>query len=479
MHKDKEAIHHSVFMKHSLFVICLLFQVNYAVSQQFTGRHTGNYAGIYRATFNPSAIVGTRYRYQINLMAFNATVNNRYFKYFRTDALFHPFTNPYTSSELYGKSKLTGTLTQGSNINVLAELRTPSGFVALGNKQQFAIGLQTRLRGFIQGTGVPPIISEIYTKRLDFGDMKASSGSFKDFRIGQQTFFETALVLAAVPLDLDGIIKIKVGASLKKLSAGRNVFLKINSANYAVRVLNEEDAALDLSNATYEYGYSQPIQSFGLGSLFSSDYGSGTAYDLGATVEIGKIRQAQPYRSNYIVRLGAAITDAGSISYPTNKGKIYRGTLAKTTFDQLKIIEIGDNAIKGIEAIFPKTNGKDYDLTTTLPQTLNLDLDLQVAKSFFINATYVKNQNVGPLPTTIQQANVLMITPRFEDEDAEFTLPISWIEGNETLSVGFSLRLGPAFIGFSNFSGLLKIHAPRATMVYFGINLWKLNEKVK
>ena len=413
-------------------------------------------------------------------MAFNATVNNRYFKYFRSDALFHPFTNAYTDSEIYGKSKLTGTLTQGTNINVLAELRTPSGFVALGNKQQFAVGLQTRLRGFVQGTGVPPIISETYTKRLDFGDMKASAGSFKDFTVGQQTFFETALVVAAVPLNLDGIIKVKVGASFKKLSAGRNAFLKINSANYAVRVLNDEDAALDLSNVSYEYGYSQPIQPFGLGALFSSDYGSGTAYDLGATVELGQITEPQPYRSNYLVRLGAAITDAGTISYPTNKGKVYRGTLAKTTFDQLKIIAIGDNAIKGVEAIFPKTNGKDYDLNTTLPQTLNLDLDLHLAQSFFINATYIKNQNAGALPTNIQQANVFMITPRFEDEDAEFTLPISWIEGNQTLSVGFSLRLGPAFIGFSNFSGLLKIHPPRATMVYFGINLWKLNEgKVK
>lgn len=458
--------------------VCGLFITPLAgFSQQMVGRHTGNYAGLYRATFNPSAIVGTRYRYQINLITFNATVNNRYFKYFRSDALFHPFRNPYAANEMYGKSKLTGTLTEIPNVNVLAELRTPSGFVAFGSKQQFAVGVQTRLRGFVQGTGVPPIISEVYTKRLDFGDVKASSGSFKDFTVSQQTFFETALVVAAMPLHVEGLIKLKVGGSVKWLSAGRNVFLKINSANYNVRVLNAEEAAMDWSNVNYEYGYTQPVEPFSLGSLFSSNYGSGMAYDLGVTLELGQIRHHEPYRSNYILRLGAALTDAGRISYPNGGGKMYRGTLAKTTFDQEKIIAIGDNSVKALETIFPKTNAKPYDLTTTLPQTLNLDADVQFAKSFFINASYLKNQATGALPNYIQQPDALIITPRFEDEDAEFTLPISWVAGNSSPTVGFSLRLGPAFIGFSNFSGLLKIHAPRATMAYFGINLWKLNQK--
>lgn len=463
----------SLFLFYSFF-----FNTKNVHAQQLTGRHTGNYAGMYRATFNPSAIVGTRYRYQINLVAFNAAVNNRYFKYFRTDALFHPFRNPYTSNELYGKSKLTGTITEIPNINVLAELRTPSAFLAFGNKQQFAVGVQTRLRGLIQGTGVPPIISEVYTKRLYFGDVKASSGSFKDFTISQQTFFETALVVAAMPLHIEGLLKVKVGGSIKRLSAGRNVFLKINSANYNIRTLNAEESEMDWTNVNYEYGYTQPVTPFSLGSLFSDQYGRGMAYDLGATVELGQIRHHEPYRSNYIVRLGAAITDAGSVSYPTSVGKIYRGTLAKTTFNQDKIVALGDNSVQSLESTFPKTNARAYDLTTTLPQMLNLDVDVQFLKSFFINATYLENQTAGALPAYVQQPNTFVLTPRFEDEDAEFTLPISWIDGNSSPSIGFSLRLGPTFIGFSNFSGLVKINnPPRATMAYFGINLWKLNEK--
>ena len=89
-------------------------------AQEFIGQHSSNYAGINRATFNPSSIAGTRYRYHINLVSFNATITNRYFKYFRTDALFHPFKNAYAEKDMYGKTKLTGTQTQGDTISVTA-----------------------------------------------------------------------------------------------------------------------------------------------------------------------------------------------------------------------------------------------------------------------------------------------------------------------------------------------------------------------
>ncbi len=457
----------------TLIISFFLLQVSQA--QEFLGQHSSNYAGINRATFNPSAIAGTRYRYHLNLISFNATINNRYFKYFRTDALFHPFRNAYAEKDMYGKTKLTGTYTQGPNVNVLAELRTPSGYMGLGKNNWLVVGFQSRMRGFVQGSGLPPVISEIYTNRLDDGLAKPSSGSFKDFTINQHSFFETGLTFAAM-LRLEGIFRVKVGATVKRLSGARNVFLNLKSANYQVRPLNAEEYVLDLSNVNYEYGYTQPVQAFGLGSLFSSDYGSGTAIDLGATVELGRIREHAQYRANYIVRFGAAITDAGFINYPST-GKQYSGTLNKLTIDQERIIDIGNNSSKNLEATFGKSDAKTYSYQTQLPRTINMDADVQFARSFFINATWIKPTNIGTLPTYIYQPQIFTITPRFEGEDVEFTLPVSWIEGNQGPTVGFSVRFGPAYIGFSNFSGMVKIHEPRGTMVYLGFQLWKLNEK--
>lgn len=458
----------------ALLFIGLFFQRLYA--QEFIGQHTGNYAGINRATFNPSAIAGSRYRYHINLVSFNASITNRYFKYFRNDALFHPFRNAYTESEMYGKSKLTGTYTQGPNVNVQSELRTPSGYMGLGRNNWIVIGFQSRMRGFVQGSGVPPIISEIYTNRLDDGLAKPSSGSFKDFTMNQHSFFETGLTFAAM-LRLEGIIRVKVGATLKRLSGARNVFLNVKSANYQVRLLKQDEYVFDLSSVNYEYGYTQPVQAFGLGSLFSSDYGSGAAVDLGATVELGRIREHAQYRANYIVRFGAAITDAGFINYPAT-GKQYSGTLNKLTIDQERIIDIGNNSVKNLEATFGKSDSKTYSYQTQLPRTINMDADVQFAKSFFINATLIKPTNIGTLPTYIYQPQIFTLTPRFEAEDAEFTLPVSWIEGNKGPTIGFSFRFGPVYFGFSNFGALVsKSVQPRGSMAYFGVQLWKLNEK--
>ncbi len=448
-----------------------------ALAQQFIGQHSSNYAGINRATFNPSAIAGTRYRYHINLISFNATVNNRYFKYFRSDALFHPFRNAYTENDMYGKSKLTGTLTQGENVNVLAELRTPSGYVGLGKNNWLVLGFQTRLRGFVQGSGVPSVVFDIYKNRLDDGLTKASSGSFKDFTINQHSFFETGLTFAAMPLRIEGLIRVKVGATIKRLSGARNVYLNIKSTNYQVRPLNQEEYVFDLSNLNYEYGYTQPVQAFSLGSLFSSDYGSGAALDIGATVELGRIRQHAQDRANYILRLGAALTDAGKTTYPTT-GKQYSGTINKLTLNQNQIIALGDNSVKNLETTLEKPNPQVYGYQTQLPRTLNLDADVQLAKSFFVNGTWIKSTQVGTLPSYIAQPQVFSLTPRFEGEDVELTLPVSWIEGNQKPVIGFSVRFGPAYIGFSNFGALASRSVqPRGSLAYFGIQLWKLNEK--
>jgi hypothetical protein len=99
-----------------------------------------------------------------------------------------------------------------------------------------------------------------------------------------------------------------------------------------------------------------------------------------------------------------------------------------------------------------------------------------LAKSFFLNATLIKPTQSGSLPTTIYQPQILTLTPRFEDADAEFTLPISWIEGNKSPTVGLSVRFGPIFLGFSNFTGITKMYGPKGSFAYFGVQFWKMRK---
>ena len=122
----------------------------------------------------------------------------------------------------------------------------------------------------------------------------------------------------------------------------------------------------------------------------------------------------------------------------------------------------------------PKTT---FGRETQLPKNLNIDADLQVLKTFFVNVSYTKSTRQSFSETDIRQPQTLTITPRFEDADAEFSMPVSWIEGNDAPSVGLALRVGPAFIGFSNFSGMLGIHSPRGTMACLGVNVFHFQKK--
>ena len=60
------------------------------------------------------------------------------------------------------------------------------------------------------------MVFDIYKNRLDDGLTTASSGSFQNFTMNQHSFFETGLTFAAMPLRIEGLIRVKVGATIKR-----------------------------------------------------------------------------------------------------------------------------------------------------------------------------------------------------------------------------------------------------------------------
>ena len=446
--------------------------------QELPGFNLSNNMSIYRATFNPSAIVGTKYKAHVNVVTINSTINGRYFKYFTSDALLHGIKAPYTTSELYGKSKVIASYTQG-DINMATELRGPSFYYSISPR--IAIGFQCRMRGFEQGFGFAEALRYAYFWRLDDDYyIKPAAGAGSAFLLNQHSFFETGLTLAGVLIDTDAV-RLKIGASAKRLSGARSVFWKGSFDRYQIVAkpnTNPTEFNLELTNLQYSYGYSQPTkENFEASDLFSNSYGSGWAWDAGLTVEIGRARDPRPHRANYALRLGAALTDAGAIQYATGGRAVKSVSSAKFIVDQTRLEALINNAPKTLDtwaANAPKTT---FGRETQLPKNLNIDADLQVLKTFFVNVSYTKSTRQSFSETDIRQPQTLTITPRFEDADAEFSMPVSWIEGNDAPSVGLALRVGPAFIGFSNFSGMLGIHSPRGTMACLGVNVFHFQKK--
>lgn len=455
-------------------------------AQPVPGLWLSNYGGLYRATQNPSALGGSRYKWQLNLVTAGSTINNRYFIFFGRNAFLYPLLAPHSTDELYGRSRTMGSVTQKDPMYVASEIRWPSLMFSAGKNHGFAI--QIRSRGFVQGQNIPKDIRTMYYRRLDTPATPVSSGEWGPFDISQQSFTEASFAYGLQLVNLRSH-KLKVGATVKRVFGARAGYLQGSASRYEIRRFAgaaEDEKELVLTNFSYEAGYTHPNQAFTLGDLFDANqYGTGWGYDMGMTYELGsvwdRLEEDDDARPGYVIRVSASLTDLGSIRYQSPESRVVSGVQRRTVLRQAALETIGNQGADGFLALFRDQASTIPLNTARLPSALHLEAEVQFAKSFFVNAARTKRYGPVPgQPLDMYQPDMVTITPRFENEDSDFSLPLTFIRGNSSVSMGALARFGPIHVGFSNLNGLLNRKDPdalRATFMYVGFSVWRYKER--
>lgn len=460
--------------------LCILSQAVYA--QQIPGLELSNYGGLYRATRNPAVLGGPKHKWQINIGTLGGSINYRYFNFVGENSLLYPLLIPHSTKELYGRSRTTGSLLNDDPIYTFSEIRWPSAMIAIGKYQGLA--LQFRTRGFVQGKNLPDPIQTLYFHRLDTGSTPPTDQPWGDFNLVQQSFSDVSVSYGVQLLDLDAH-KLRIGVTGKRVFGARIGYLNGSADRYSIRPLAgaDETSELVVRNFAYESGYSNPNKKMRISNLFNSDqYGSGWGYDLGFSYELGaywnKSKEVFDESPEYLVRLSGSLTDVGSIRYKTNRSKVSSGRETEAVVGQKELENVSDEGPEGFMTLFPSDRDTTFQRNIQLPQALHLEADIQLVKGFFLNLSKTKpyKRRSGEYLDTYQLES-FTITPRFEDEDSDFSFPISFIKGNNRPSIGAVGHFGPVFLGFSNVNGLLKKGGARGSMVYLGFTAWKLNRK--
>jgi hypothetical protein len=457
-----------------------------AQAQQIPGLELSNYGGLYRATQNPSVLGGSRYKWQLNLVTAGSTINNRYFIFFGRNSFLYPLLAPHTTDELYGRSRTLGSVMASDPLHVASEVRWPSLLFSAGKNHGFAI--QLRSRGFVQGNNIPQAIHTMYYKRLDAPATPMVSGSWGDFSLSQQSFTEAGLSYGLQLMNLRSH-KLKIGGTVKRVFGARAAYLKGSAIGYQIRSFagaDQDEKELALTGFSYEAGYSYPNQALAIADLFNADkYGTGWGYDLGATYELGsswdRLQDDDDARPSYVLRLSASVTDIGFIRYQSPDSRIVAGSQSLTVLRQAALETIGNRGAEGFASLFPAQTSGTLMQEARLPTTLHAEADLQLLKSFFINVVQSKRYGETPQsPLDLTQPDMLTITPRFENEDSDFALPLTFMKGNRRISMGALARFGPFHVGFSNLNGLLNRKDPdatRATFMYVGFSAWRFKDR--
>jgi hypothetical protein len=450
-------------------------------AQDLPGLSASNYGGLHRATYNPSSLGGSNYKWQFNLGTINSTITNRYFQYFGRNALLYPSLASKTSHQLYGRSRTMGSLTNEDAIQLNSVFHLPSLMISFGKIH--GVALQVRSRGFVQGAGIPDDMKMLYSKRLDTPKSSGGQGEWGPFHLKQHSFTEIAFSYGTLLLNTPEH-KFRAGATLKYITGGRSSFIEGSVDHYVYEPYGAAgENQITLHDFRYQAGYTNPISSGGGFSLLNKQkYGQGWAFDAGVSYEIGSHwHRDDPgdSRPGYILRLAASVNDVGQIVYATSSSQQFAGTTDAWTMKQREMETIADFGPQGVATLLGGESIGAFQGTGKLPSMYHLEADLQVFKSFFIHASRGKKINNAPSPHLLSATlpNYFTIGPRWEYEDADYSFPISFIEGKRKVSVGLTGRVGPVYMGFSNFLGLIGKGETRATYGYLGISFFHLKTR--
>ncbi|MGV3559809.1 DUF5723 family protein [Larkinella arboricola] len=458
-----------------LLMAALVGSGSTALAQYQPGLVSSNYGGIYRMLQNPSAVAGSRYKFQLVAVNGTSSVNSLYTKYI-SRGLFQTIQLPYSQS-LSLPLRTLGSITDAPRTTSYSEILGPSLLFNVDGNQTLA--LHTRMRSFLYGSALPENLTEAYRNRLFYRKLQPSSGDF-DVDLGHNSYGEVGLTYGLQVFD-GKWHRLKIGATVRRIVGAQLSYLNARG-NYAIIQNNGEvDKTLDITNLDYSLGQTTPRKDFSLGSVFSSAYGSGWGYDFGATYEIGKRTTGRGYNSEtpmkdprpaYWLRLSAALMNGGRINYPVGQTVAGSGRL---TFEGQEDLEKFGNAPTDFLTAESSGSPQAYEPgRVALPRMIHLEADMRLARGFYVNGLLMNNLTSG---ASVRMPNMLIFTPRFEDEDVEFGLPISII-GTNRVAVGMSSRLGPLTLGFSDMGRLFsKKGDNRSSIVWIGFSVWKLRKR--
>ena len=432
-------------MKKILLSLLGLIAYEGIAQQSFTGLRTSTYGGVLTTTSNPAHALGAR-PWDVNLMTLDVDLsNNAMGMSFDLEGSFNKFTNNnLTNSEV---------INAGINADVLG----PS-FVVRINKEN-AVGLVSRLRLMAATTGIDSNILQaiVDAKRMALPDNPSrylEVRGIEDMNLLANAFRDIGVVWSYTLMN-DGYNIIRLGAGVKIVQGTgsfRMGFDGVNMDNVKIGKDANGDVILKATGGKAEVR-SGGLDVFGSPDIFATS-ATTVAADLGVIYEYSEDGCPNcdghiPYR----FKVGVSLLDLGKLSYETNN-KSFRYDMTG------KVINLND--LSSIEKLPQAERLAGKTFSSSLPTTLNVNLDYRFVDGFYLNLSSQLNM-VPKNEYNAHYANDFVLTPRYETHWGNGIfgafLPISYNEVSG-FNAGAAFHVGPLVFGsrsvFGNLFGTAK-----------------------
>jgi len=324
-----------------------------------------------------------------------------------------------------------------------------------------SIAITTRVRAFLN---IKNINGELYESLADGFDQT------NDFEFNMENFNGTIHAWGEIGLTYGRILikndkhLLKSGITLKYLQgAGAGFF---NSPSMSGQYNASANTLTTSGNLSY--GLSQ--QDFDSNDIDYKNLTSGFGVDIGVAYQWNEKNQNvvnDSVRINYTkykLKIGASITDIGSINY--KEGEITRYDLNNTV--DATVFDAGDTE---------QTLKDNYSGVTTpasakikLPTALNLLIDYRIKNKLFASVSSSFSLVAKNTENSNSIINTVTIAPRLETKWFSIYSPVSFRQYGD-LAWGAGLRFGPLMVGSGSVLTNLFSDTSKTTDVYFGLKI--------
>lgn len=446
-------------MKRIFLVTMLLLFTTALHAQSYVGLLNDNYAGVHNVVSNPSEIVDSRLRTDINLAGASVFLGNDYIEVSLREALFSEFDFDDAEKTLKDKNNFYG------NLDILG----PSVMFNINRKN--AVAIFTRARLFYNITDINGQTFENFEQGFDANtDFTIDEN---DFNLSTNSWTELGLTYARELYNKNEHY-LKGGLSLKYLEGIGNVYAGGNDVNIIYNNGTNPDNSTITTSGIIAFGNSagNNLDNFTFGANTS-----GFAVDLGFTYEwrpnynshILKDSRGRTFvtkhTNKYKLKLGISLTDLGSLSYTSGAQERYdiTNTITETQFNQTDdletLLERNYNRFSTSELLQP-----------VLPAALHISGDYLMNKYLYLSFNSSLSLVARDRINSNRIGNVISVTPRFERKWFSFFTPVSYFQ-HSGLQWGAGLRAGPIYFGSGTVVSALVGNKSKAVDAFAGIKI--------
>lgn len=487
----------------TLFFVVLCF-TGLVHAQNMIGFMNTNYAGIYGQDFNPSSIVDSRFKLDVNLLAFdfgftNSYVGMKHSAFYGKSAYgaFHTYRGGDTTAfdefnndqfQYVDMERTTGI----ENHSVTLGMRTvlPLSFMWTHDDKN-AISMTGEFRMMFNVDGISqPLADLLYS---DFSDSVLWNSHFenKNASIQMMTWHEIGFGYARVLQD-EGTNFWKIGVRPKLELGLGSMYFYAEDLTYEP---NDHDT-ITIYGSNVQYGHSTNFDfpnGTGDQSAFSYNYSDAFAHpglglDLGVTYEWRPNYQKYKYdmdgetnlwmhsKTKYELKAGLSITDIGWIKFNRAPGSgDFSGGIDHWYFRDINLQDTSsvtvDYPIQNLDDTLRKLftfRETSPNYRVNLPTAFRGDVDYHIWNDFYVNAQFALAVQWKKNANKVHDLTYFSLTPRYDYKWAGVAVPLTYDQYHH-FTVGTAIRLGPLFFGSSDLGSIFgKKKNIYGTNIYFG-----------